>query len=490
MPSLSYQQLSLVYNENNDAVVGGMIQKIHQPQKEFLLLQIRKPQVNHRLFFCFEQQNIAFYLTNETWQNPSSPPFFCQLLRKHILNGRVMEFSIADNDRSLTMKLQTRREENLNTHFLFFEMWGRCGNTYLLDESKNILGSLYPSKKPRDYFAVIDEQPTTTKTTPKKNFLEEYLTPSSEYPWNDAADRFFAQHLQEQKKSRQIQLLTSLINKEQKKLKNKVNKLQISLQDAKNSDDLRVKGELLKSNMHLAKRGTKNIKVVNYFAENPNDLLQIDLDERKDAKENMQQYFKRYRKLQDGLPFLQQQIDKAQREIEINNKRLAQLKEGHIPSVSQLPPKWQRQLQKSSSKTSPRNIPQKQRDCYYKFTSQDNVTILVGRGSRDNDQLTFQVAKGNDIWLHTEDYPGAHVVILNREKKEPPQRTIFDAAQLAVYYSKAKTHPKVSVSYTQRKNVSKPKKSKPGLVYMSQKKNLMIVPDKDILEKLLATKDS
>ena len=265
--------------------------------------------------------------------------------------------------------------------------------------------------------------------------------------------------------------------------------MQISLQDAKNSDDLRVKGELLKSNMHLAKRGTKNIKVTNYFAENPSDLLQIDLDERKDAKENMQQYFKRYRKLQDGLPFLQKQIDKAQREIDTNNKRLAQLKEGNIPSISQLPPKWQRQLQRSE-KNSPQKIPQKQRDCYYKFISQDNVTILVGRGSRDNDQLTFQVAKGNDIWLHTEDYPGAHVVIPNREKKEPPQRTLFDAAQLAVYYSKAKTHPKVSVSYTQRKNVSKPKKAKPGLVYLSNKKNLVIVPDKDVLEKLLSTKDN
>ncbi|BBM87782.1 Rqc2 family fibronectin-binding protein [Candidatus Uabimicrobium amorphum] len=490
MPSLSYQQLSLIHKENSDVITDGMIQKIHQPQKEFLLLQIRKPQINHRLFFSFEQQNIAFYLTNKSWQNPSSPPFFCQLLRKYILNGRITEFSLAENDRLLTIKVQTRREENLHVHFLLCEMWGRSGNAYLLNESKNILGSLYPNKKPRDYFAVMDEQPKSTKTTPKKNFLEEYCTQQAQFPWNEAADYFFSRHLEEQKKSRQIQLLTSLINKEQKKLKNKITKLQNSLQDAKNSDDLRVKGELLKSNMHLAKRGTKNIKVINYFAENPNDFLQIELDERKDAKENMQQYFKRYRKLQDGLPFLKKQIEKAQREKEINNKRLEELQKGNIPSISQLPPKWQRQLQKSSTKSSPQNIPQKQRDCYYKFTSQDNVTILVGRGSRDNDQLTFQVAKGNDIWLHTEDYPGAHVVVLNREKKEPPQRTLFDAAQLAVYYSKAKNHPKVSISYTKRKNVSKPKKSKPGLVYLSSKKNLVIIPDKDILEKLLATKDT
>ncbi|WP_372370888.1 NFACT family protein [Candidatus Uabimicrobium sp. HlEnr_7] len=488
MPSLTYEQLSLIFNENKDVVLGGMIQKIHQPQKEFLLLQIRKPQINYRLFFCFEQQSIAFYLTNKTWKNPSSPLFFCQLLRKYLLNGRITEFTLAKSDRSLLMKIQTNKE-NIQTNFLLSEMWGRSGNTYLLDSNKNIIGSLHPSKKPKDYFAIVTPS-VSTNVTPKKNFLEEHITkdPGS-FPWNEAADNFFSTNLLQERENRQLRVLSSIINKEQKKLRNKISKLQTHLSEAKSSEDLRIQGELLKSNMHLAKRGTKQIKVINYFSENANEYIEIPLDSRKDAKENMQHYFKRYRKLQDGIPFLHKQIDKAQQEIDNNEKHLECLKNGNFPPLSNLPLKWQRQLQQLSKGTSTKSVPQKQRDCYYKFTSQDNITILVGRGSRDNDQLTFQVAKGNDLWMHAENYPGAHVVILNRDKNSPPQRTLFDAAQLTAYYSKAKNHPKVSISYTYRKNVSKPKKSKPGLVYLSSKKNLIVAPDKEILEKLLPTKE-
>lgn len=482
MPNLTYQQIVNIYKESRTLIVDGSIQKIHQPQKEFLLFQIRKPQVTHHLFFCLQQQNIAFFVTKNSWKNPSSPFSFCQLLRKHLLNGRIKEMSVPEKDRSLIIKIKTKRERE-ETFFLRFELWGRNGNTYLLNHDKIIIGTLHPSTKPKDYFQIMEESSTIATTTPKKDFLEAYYNEKSETPWNEAADTFFYQHLEDTKEERKIQKLTSLINRENKKLTNKLKKLERSLEESKNNEDVRIFGELLKSNLHTIKRGVKEIEVINYFSEIPNTKIVIPLDPRKNAKENMQQFFKRYRKLEDSKPFVRKQIEKAKAEQKKWEKWLHKLEKNELLKEEDLPKKW-----RNLFNSHPKPVKKQEkihRDCYRTFISQDDFTILVGRGSRDNDQLTFQVARGNDIWMHTEDYPGAHVIIPIRDKKTVPQRTLIDAAQLTTHYSKAKEHPKVSIAYTEKKHISKPKKAKPGLVYLANKKTFLIYPDKQRVAKLL-----
>src|SRR5205807_3723950 len=102
--------------------------------------------------------------------------------------------------------------------------------------------------------------------------------------------------------------------------------------------------------------------------------------------------------------------------------------------------------------------------------------ILVGRAARDNDNLTFKVAKPNDLWLHAADYPGSHVVVRNASRKEIPHRTLIEAAQLAAYFSQANKDPKVTVHYTQRKALSKLKGAAPGLVRLLRVKSITVAP--------------
>jgi predicted ribosome quality control (RQC) complex YloA/Tae2 family protein len=90
--------------------------------------------------------------------------------------------------------------------------------------------------------------------------------------------------------------------------------------------------------------------------------------------------------------------------------------------------------------------------------------------------LTFKIAKPGDLWLHAADYGGSHVVVRNSTRKEIPPRTLIEAAQLAAYFSQAKKDPKVDVHYTERKFVSKPKKSKPGLVRLQRFRNITVEP--------------
>ena len=116
-----------------------------------------------------------------------------------------------------------------------------------------------------------------------------------------------------------------------------------------------------------------------------------------------------------------------------------------------------------------------------RYRSSDGYEILVGRGARDNDQLTFRVARSQDTWLHAADYPGSHVVVRNhRRDADVPHRTLVEAAQLAAHFSQARKDAKVAVNYTQRKFVSKPKAAAPGLVRLSSFRTLLVEPREEM----------
>jgi predicted ribosome quality control (RQC) complex YloA/Tae2 family protein len=106
--------------------------------------------------------------------------------------------------------------------------------------------------------------------------------------------------------------------------------------------------------------------------------------------------------------------------------------------------------------------------------------VLVGRTARDNDQLTFRVARPNDLWLHAGDYPGSHVIVRNSSRRDIPHRTIIEAAQLAAKFSQARKDAKVDIHYTRRKYLTKPKGSAPGLVHMSNFKTITVEPGENL----------
>lgn len=115
-----------------------------------------------------------------------------------------------------------------------------------------------------------------------------------------------------------------------------------------------------------------------------------------------------------------------------------------------------------------------------RFVSTDGFEILVGRSSSANDTLTFKIARPSDLWLHVADYPGSHVIVRNPVRRDLPQQTVVEAAQLAAFYSEAKHESLVDVRYCQRKFVSKPRGAAPGLVRLSQFKTIAVRPSSDL----------
>ena len=110
------------------------------------------------------------------------------------------------------------------------------------------------------------------------------------------------------------------------------------------------------------------------------------------------------------------------------------------------------------------------------FTSPDGFDVYVGKNNTQNDYLTLKLANTSDIWFHTKNIHGSHTVIKLGIDKNVPKETMMFAAQLAAYYSKARTSSQVPVDYTQIKNVKKPNGAKPGMVIYDNYNTVYVTP--------------
>ena len=235
--------------------------------------------------------------------------------------------------------------------------------------------------------------------------------------------------------------------------------LQLSqIKDTEKRETYRIYGELLNTYGYGAEPGAKSLKALNYYT---NEMVEIPLDPTLTAKENAQHYFDRYGKMKRTYEALTELTKEVKAEIdhlesiatslEIAQKEedLVQIKEELIAS-GYVHRKGPAKKEKITSKP-------------FHYVSSDGFDIYVGKNNIQNDQLTFQIATGNDWWFHAKKIPGSHVIV-KTEGKELPDRTFEEAARLAAYYSKGRDQDKVEIDYIQKKHVKKPGGAKPGFV--------------------------
>jgi predicted ribosome quality control (RQC) complex YloA/Tae2 family protein len=229
---------------------------------------------------------------------------------------------------------------------------------------------------------------------------------------------------------------------------------------------------LSSSGMKMDQRYEK-ADVTDYFGDKPTSL-RIDLDSAITLRENIDKLFKRHHKAGRGRSIVERQLgDVRSRKATIGEqtRRLDAIRDwdtwlavaNRIEKEKEAP-----SAEKGQSVSSRKR---------FRSVMVDGREILVGRSSRENDELTFQMATPDDFWLHAGDYSGSHVVIRNPQReKEPPENVLTKAAQLAAYFSQARNSSKVEVHYTRRKHVSKPRKAKPGLVRLLEFKSIAVEP--------------
>jgi predicted ribosome quality control (RQC) complex YloA/Tae2 family protein len=283
-------------------------------------------------------------------------------------------------------------------------------------------------------------------------------------------------------KQRVSDLLRFLQNERNKNVK-KLEKLQETLKDAKEADQTRILGELLTASMHAISKGDKELETVNYYDDNQ-ALIRIALDPLLTPSENAQRYFKKYTKMKNSLAIVEEQMEQTRQEIVYLGGLLQQLGTASLQDIQEIRDELAEQGYLKDRSKKQRKKKKQDKPALSCFTSSDGTPIYVGKNNTQNEYLTHRVASSGDTWLHTKDIPGSHVVIRSDHFSD---ETLFEAAQLAAYFSQAKASSQVPVDYTLIRHVHKPSGAKPGFVIYVNQKTLFVTPDEQRIKQMQVT---
>lgn len=302
-----------------------------------------------------------------------------------------------------------------------------------------------------------------------------------------ALDSFYAQRdMLERFRRRSASLQRTIQNHLERNYKKQA-MFETALNQNEDLEALRLNGELLLAHAHQLKRGMQKAKLINYYLDPPQETV-VELDEKLSPQENAQRYFKRYQKgkaakalafdqlqkTQEETAYLEGQLDnlsKCVTDVELLEIREELVREGYCKP-------------ENSKIKQPKHAPSKP----MRVLSSDGIEILIGRNNQQNDTLTLRMARSDDLWLHTKNIPGSHVIV--RAEGEVPETTLKEAAMFAAYYSKARASASVPVDYCPRKFVKKPSGAKPGMVIYTTNRTLYVTPDEAVIKKLEQTANS
>ncbi|MCT2538026.1 NFACT family protein [Aquibacillus koreensis] len=293
-------------------------------------------------------------------------------------------------------------------------------------------------------------------------------------------DDFYSGKAERDRVKQQAGDLYRFLKNERDKNIRKIKKHEQTFTKAEQAELFQRQGELLTANMHAIKHGDSSATVIDYYDPDQKEIT-IELNPNKTPSENAQAYFKTYQKLKKSKQMVLQEIDKAKVEITYLAELIQQIEEAREQDIEEIREELREQgYLKSKSKHKKKKTKPTKPDPE-QFFSSDGTVILVGKNNKQNEFLTNRIAARDDIWLHTKDIPGSHVVIRDRN---PSEETLFEAAQLAANFSKSKNSSSVPVDYTLIRHVKKPNGAKPGFVTYDNQKTLYITPKVNFIEKL------
>ena len=406
-------------------------------------------------------------------QSSIQPGQFAQALRSTIGGGHLTSISKDAGERVVRFSFSVTDElGESHTRVLIAQLTGRSANLYLLDSGGLITHSLRQPKGEGQQLGETYQPPPQTGDAAQQEIINFADTTSI----SEALDK----HYQREEKQNQIDALVKEISTKFRKDISRLKKLKANLlKDLAghgNPDDHKRLGDLLLANISTNERTADKVLLKDYYAEGE-PTIEVEIDEGKSLQEAAAESFSRYgksRRAIDEIGSRLVQIDEQLQRLEAKQARLDQAiaggNEEELRTFEGAKPAPVTRDKKATAR-----LPGMRH-----YRSSDGYEVIVGRAARDNDTLTFRVARPNDLWLHAGDYPGSHVVVRNSSRKDIPHRTIIEAAQLAAKFSQAGEDSKVNVHYTQRKFLSKPKGAAPGLVRMSTFRSITVAPGENI----------
>ena len=374
-------------------------------------------------------------------------------------------------DEKLFEILQTQELTAKNLQSLFQGLGRDTAN-----ELENILVSDKLSTF-RNFFGQ-ETKPFLTKTSfspvPFANQVGEPFTSLS-----DLLDIYYKDKAERDRVKQQASELIRRVENELQKNRHKLKKQEKELLATDNAEEFRQKGELLTTFLHQVPNDQDQVTLDNYYTNQP---ITIALDKALTPSQNAQRYFKRYQKLKEAVKYLTDLIEETKATILYLESVETVLNQAGLEEIAEI---REELIQTGFIRRRQREKIHKRKKPEQYLASDGKTIIYVGRNNLQNEELTFKMARKEELWFHAKDIPGSHVVISGN--LDPSDEVKTDAAELAAYFSKGRLSNLVQVDMIEVKKLNKPTGGKPGFVTYTGQKTLRVTPDP---EKIASMKKS
>ena len=378
-------------------------------------------------------------------------------------------FTIKDEKLFEILQTQETTAKNLQS---LFQGLGR--------DTANELESLLISDKLSTFRNLFSQEtkPCLTETSfspvPFANQVGEPFTSLS-----DLLDTYYKDKAERDRVKQQASELIRRVENELQKNRHKLKKQEKELLATDNAEEFRQKGELLTTFLHQVPNDQDQVILDNYYTNQP---ITIALDKALTPNQNAQRYFKRYQKLKEAVKYLTDLIEETKATILYLESVETVLNQAGLEEIAEI---REELIQTGFIRRRQREKIQKRKKPEQYLASDGKTIIYVGRNNLQNEELTFKMARKEELWFHAKDIPGSHVVISGN--LDPSDEVKTDAAELAAYFSQGRLSNLVQVDMIEVKKLNKPTGGKPGFVTYTGQKTLRVTPDP---EKIASMKKS
>ena len=293
---------------------------------------------------------------------------------------------------------------------------------------------------------------------------------------SELLDTFYKDKAERDRVNQQASELIRRVENELDKNRKKLGKQEEELLATENAEEFRQKGELLTTFLHQVPNDQDQVELDNYYT---GEKIIIALDKALTPNQNAQRYFKRYQKLKEAVKHLTSLIEETRVTILYLESVETALAQASLTEIAEI---REELIQTGFIRRRQREKIQKRQKPEKYLATDGQTIILVGRNNLQNDELTFKIAKKDELWFHAKDIPGSHVVITGN--LQPSDEVKTDAAELAAYFSKARLSNLVQVDMIEAKKLNKPTGGKPGFVTYTGQKTLRVTPDEEKIKSM------
>ena len=293
---------------------------------------------------------------------------------------------------------------------------------------------------------------------------------------SELLDTFYKDKAERDRVNQQASELIRRVENELEKNRKKLGKQEEELLATENAEEFRQKGELLTTFLHQVPNDQDQVELDNYYT---GEKIIISLDKALTPNQNAQRYFKRYQKLKEAVKHLTSLIEETRTTILYLESVETALAQASLTEIAEI---REELIQTGFIRRRQREKIQKRQKPEKYLATDGQTIILVGRNNLQNDELTFKIAKKDELWFHAKDIPGSHVVITGN--LQPSDEVKTDAAELAAYFSKARLSNLVQVDMIETRKLNKPTGGKPGFVTYTGQKTLRVTPDEEKIKSM------